>query len=510
MRLLLIAAALLATVSSVSSRAGSAAKVTLGPKLVNTVEREFLSFALDDGLAKKNWSRLDLGSERLRTLAGALRPAVLRVGGTNADCLIFRHPVEEFRDVSRCSPFQKKKTTPFEFTESSWSALREFVSALRLPLLFDLNSLLRDASGQWIDTNAREVISTLQAELNVSLLWQLGNEPNSYRHKFNYTVDPETLGTDFVRLRSLLGPSGRLVGPDVTRPALSRPAGLEERPFHLPAQKFLRRFLETGRGAVDAVTFHQYYFNGRTATPADFTNTTHMDLLSRQIGAARRAAGPSAPLWITESASAWGGGAPGLSDRYLAGFLWMDKLGVAARHGVSLVVRQALYGGHYGLLSDDMTPNPDYWLSYIYKLVVGRHVLQTRVSGPDTVRMYCHCGHQFLPDDSVTCFTLNLSEMAQKVKLDENLRQGGIKYEMTPPEGNLTAKGIMCNGKLLELNGDRLPTVPTALFAPGPTLSLPPYGIGFYVFRRAAPAACLNDAKVGLRTGTRTGPVDWD
>ena len=82
-------------------------------------------------------------------------------------------------------------------------------------------------------------------------------EPNSYRHKFNYTVDPGTLGGDFARLRGLLGPADRLVGPDVTRPALSRPQGLQERPVDLPAQRFLRRFLETGRGAVDAVTFHQ-------------------------------------------------------------------------------------------------------------------------------------------------------------------------------------------------------------------------------------------------------------
>ena len=83
-----------------------------------------------------------------------------------------------------------------------------------------------------------------------------------------------------------------------------------------------------------------------------------MDLLPRQIGLARRAVGPGTEIWITETGSAWGGGAPGLSDRYLAGFLWLDKLGMAARHGVSLVVRQSLYGGHYALLDPDMRPNP--------------------------------------------------------------------------------------------------------------------------------------------------------
>ena len=40
---------------------GSTAKVSLRPKLVHTVHREFLSFGIDDVLAKRNWSRLDLG-----------------------------------------------------------------------------------------------------------------------------------------------------------------------------------------------------------------------------------------------------------------------------------------------------------------------------------------------------------------------------------------------------------------------------------------------------------------
>ncbi len=37
---------------------------------------------------------------------------------------------------------------------------------------------------------------------------------------------------------------------------------------------------------------------------------------------------------------------------------WLDKLGVAAREGVKVVMRQTFYGGNYALLANDMKPNP--------------------------------------------------------------------------------------------------------------------------------------------------------
>ena len=38
---------------------------------------------------------------------------------------------------------------------------------------------------------------------------------------------------------------------------------------------------------------------------------------------------------------------------------WLDKLGVSAKLGVDVVVRQALYGGHYSLLHENThAPNP--------------------------------------------------------------------------------------------------------------------------------------------------------
>lgn len=67
---------------------------------------------------------------------------------------------------------------------------------------------------------------------------------------------------------------------------------------------------------------------------------------------------PSRHLPAGETGSAYGGGAAGLSDRYVAGFLWLDKLGLTARLGIDVVVRQSLFGGNYGLLDQAVEPLP--------------------------------------------------------------------------------------------------------------------------------------------------------
>ena len=44
-------------------------------------------------------------------------------------------------------------------------------------------------------------------------------------------------------------------------------------------------------------------------------------------------------LYISETSSFSHGGVPHVSDRYVASFVWLDKLGVAARMGIPIVCR---------------------------------------------------------------------------------------------------------------------------------------------------------------------------
>lgn len=61
---------------------------------------------------------------------------------------------------------------------------------------------------------------------------------------------------------------------------------------------------------------------------------------------------------LAETASAYGGGAPGYSNRYIGTFIWLDKLGLAAKHGIKIVVRQSIFKGFYALIGDYYDLNP--------------------------------------------------------------------------------------------------------------------------------------------------------
>ena len=68
-----------------------------------------------------------------------------------------------------------------------------------------------------------------------------------------------------------------------------------------------------------------YYINGRTARLEDMMSRDVLDSLAEQLSKLQHtvaAAGRTdMPVWLGETSSCWGGGAPGLSDCYVAGFM---------------------------------------------------------------------------------------------------------------------------------------------------------------------------------------------
>ena len=112
-----------------------------------------------------------------------------------------------------------------------------------------------------------------------------------------------------------------------------------------------------------------------------------------------------------------------MSDRFVAGFLWLDKLGLSALSDVAVVVRQSFFGGDYAMVGPDLNPNPDWWVSVMYKQLVSQKVLRLIAKKNfENVRLYAHC----TPDSwvlagpltsSITVFGMNLDKVSAKVSV---------------------------------------------------------------------------------------------
>ena len=154
----------------------------------------------------------------------------------------------------------------------------------------------------------------------------------------------------------------------------------------------------------DIATWHFYYrlldHSKATITWHDFVNPSILDEFLAEAREAQQQshawlmAKPGRERWVGETSSFNGASGCGeLCSSFGAGFLWLDKLGLAANTHHKTVCRQTYARLNYSLISVDGTPNPDYYSTLLWKRLVGQKVLQI-VNGLDenrTLRVYAFC-----------------------------------------------------------------------------------------------------------------------
>lgn len=479
------------------------------------VSENFLSVAIDTHfIFKRNLNNL-LNSFGFMNMLKGLKPAYLRIGGTAADLVTFddktnvnRHGIDDYQsslmnrnswdyDDSSCL---KKRWDDLHLSREKWLSINTLASEAGLHLLFDLNVLKRLPSGKWDPDNASRLIRFSQVN-NLTLDWQLGNEPNSFCHVFGQEVTPIQLARDYDTLSIILKKfpiyqKSKLLGPDITAPR-----GPKRR--QLSTLTYLDKFLSKAKNIVSAATWHQYYISGRNATLEEFMSPSIMDVLKREIGDIKAVVTKNTnnrfPIWISETASAFGGGAPALSNRFVSGFMWLDKLGLAALNNISVVVRQSFIGGHYGLLDEKtLQPNTAFWVSYIYKKIVGTGVLKLETSCENpSIRLYAHCHKESgLEKKSFVIFGMNLglSDYKGVIHVNNNTYTSENfdveKYILMAADGHLNSRGVKLNGLVLELSSSQELPILQAIQMKTNSIILPPKSLGFFVVKNIDMSGC--------------------
>jgi heparanase 1 len=434
----------------------------------------------------------DFTRPQLVALTRALEPGYLRIGGTAAD--------EIYYDLGETPAEVAPEPFSYVLTAAQWDAVDAFAREVDSRLLFTLNAGpgTRDEAGAWTDGQARALLTHSAGRGTDVAVWSLGNEPGYFGVVHGLDVPPAQWAADHATLRTAvdeLTPGARLAGPA----SAYWPAVGEVVPF-TPA--FLEQLAAGGDPPLDIVTWHYYPqqsrrcpAGNRRASPVlallpEFLD--EFDVHAGTVGQLRDEHLPDAEVWLDETGNAQCGGEPDLSDRFLAGFWWLDQLGQAARSGQQVVARQNLSGADYALLHEpELRPNPDYWTTLLWRRLLGPTVLAVTVpdSAP-TLRAYAHCARD--EPGGVAYVLLNLDEEAEAQVGTAAL---GASDGTTVQAWTLTApdplgRDVVLNGQPLALGADgSLPPLEPATVE-GPVLTLPPLSQSFVVVPGAAPGAC--------------------
>jgi len=459
---------------------------------------------------------IDLQNKRLRSLAKAMSPAFLRVGGSEGDDAVY-----DIDGACRRSRGGSGIPDPaYCMSVDRWKELLGFAEDAGIDVAFGLNVMYgRNCSTRchpqpcaagntgygtcspWDPSNAIALMN-LTSSLGLKVgAFEVGNEKE-------HVLTPEDYAGCMKTMRAALDhlwPSkeGRplLVGPDEN-----------------PRADWLNAMLKEGGNVTDVVTYHLYAGYGLDPSLShelvdpgflDFTR-----VIGGDVARVVRAAAPHAQLWVGETAAAWHSGESGIADAFESGFWFIDQLGTLASMSHSVMCRQCFVGGNYTMIgvNDGFLPRPDYYTGLLFKRLMGSTVLTSYQNEPavqpylPAIRGYLHCTpglsasggatFAYVNTDAKRSFQIDLSGLnLDGSKFDSSERQeyvlssGGIGPP-GPHQSELSSLHLKLNGEVLALNkDDSLPEMNGRMVHGGAFVALP-RTYGFVVFPNANADAC--------------------
>lgn len=473
-------------------------RVALNPQVVGQLSQNYLSLTIDtsvligghwwgesrgthQGLSPDRTPPLDLENPELARWAAALSPCLVRVGGTEADRIVYG-----FRHDGTDADLGDAAEVPggaFVLKGKLWERFNVWAASLGFQVLFTVSAgpEARLPDGRWDSRGAERLIRNTVRKRYPVVAWEFGNEVNAYPFLYGLqrSVSNRQYLEDFGAFANLvrtLDPGAQTVGPaSAVWPVIGEPNPLIPALARSPVATFL-----------DVLSFHYYPQQSsrgavavRRAKETTLLNARNLNGVLRWMNHAKKALGngpvPNAEIWLTEAGHALYGGQPGVSDTWLSTPWWLDQLGLLAVSGASGVFRQSLVGGDYGLLDPaDFSPRPDYFASLLWKTRMGPLVhAPPVVTGRDRrLRAY----HHSRPDGTRTVLLINLHRRRSALV---DLGPGPFQVRLLEAVGGFASRRAALNGMELTRHSGLQLALHTPPLEQSGELELPPLSCAF-------------------------------
>jgi len=440
---------------------------------------------------------LDLDNVRLLKLTTALEAGTLRIGGTLDK--IVQYEVDG-------APCRKLGGPTLCLNMTRWAKVVDFAIRVGTHITWGLSyPVAAGTKEQWNGTNPIAFLAHVAANATQTAVFRGGIE-------LGEEIDPkDTDGPQyteyadswavFTAARNKLWPVDppQSYGPCPGMPSFTK------------VDTFWRPILNqtAHQRSMDVVVYHSY--NDPPSWPWLLDQTLEQaKVLVPLVAEVDEAAGLPEPRRVVlgEGGPHNGGGIDGVTNTFASSSYYLDALGVLPTVGVTGFNRQALIGGDYELINrTTFLPNPDYWVAYGYRLLVGPRVLAaTAVSADDpalnaSIRFYAHCARTSDPGRASPGDVVLFWSSADVVR-PFSVRIGGLPgatsadaYVLTPHDSagspvDVFKRSVDLNGELLALGPDDSIPAWKPLNVSAGNLEIRPAAIGWVVLRGAAAPAC--------------------
>jgi Glycosyl hydrolase family 79, N-terminal domain len=414
---------------------------------------------------------IDLTNARLRTLAGALAPAYLRISGTWANTTYFA----DTDSVPTAPPTGFKAI----LTRQQWREVIDFAHAVnaRIVTSFAVGAGNRDAAGIWTPDQARRLLDFTRTAGGRIAAAEFMNEPNlAAIGGLPAGYDPAAYGRDFRVFHAF-------VKQTVPEMMILGPGAINETPE-------ASELLAASGASVDALSYHHYGALSErcagSATPDGALSEAWLARTDQTLAfylSLRDQFAPGKPIWLTETAETACGGNP-WAVTFLDTFRYLDQLGRLAKAGVQVVMHNTLAASDYGLLDErTLTPRPNYWGALLWRQLIGTTVLDPGVPVQAGLHVYAHCKRG--TPGGVALLVINTDRDAP-----HSLKMANASERFTLDAANLLDATVRLNGARLTLGpDDSMPPI-TGDPASAGILTMAPATITFLTVSEAANAAC--------------------
>ena len=470
---------ILSLFSAVLSISNAASTINLTLSISDTVIRSIpetlIGFNLDywenntESFGTSSIPYIDFTNKDLITLTNALSPAVLRLGGSAEDSVIYNisgecYEAEKWNITGSYYCSEVKPPNYFCMNMTRWQQIFEFIEAANLELVYGLNACYgRKSNDEMMDIS--NIDSLLQYTstaksigFNISRIrgFEFGNGMSNH-------IESQIYSYDFIRLNTLINRYFMNYTKNIPITI-----GTDNR---YDATNYVEQVLKKmANGTMKALNYHQY-INCEPGQIGVNQSLFDMDCLNKinqypdiyENILLNDTHQYNTTIWIGESALHSSGGINGETNVFLSSFYYTFQLCELVKYKyMEVVLRQTLSGGNYGLLNGTnniFVPTPDYYVLYLWRQFIGNQMIQSSFmnGGNEYITGYAFNGKT---KNEIVIVIINFSFIsAANVMLELKGGNKGYKFEEYHMNGPLNSSTAFINGQALIYNNGKFPVL---------------------------------------------------